>query len=122
MYHWSFNYIEGYLVGVYSYPDQQPSIKIEFLANTLRRGAEETDAPEELLDALRNDVEFVKAASSLVCAFVFIVWLQLLMHSSLTYALRSSVAHSRRLLTARLSLCTILRQAIRTLSRALRHG
>ena len=63
---WTFNYDDGYMVGVYGYPDQQASIKMQFLAATLCRAAEECGAPEELQEALRNDVQFIADATSLV--------------------------------------------------------
>ena len=71
LHRWLFVYMEGYLFGVHSYPDQQPSIKIEFLACSLRLAAEVTEAPDELKNALHNDMEFIATASKLVSAVVY---------------------------------------------------
>lgn len=63
---WSFIVMEGQLVGHTAYPDLQPNLKIEFLAEVLRMGAESARAPQEIQDALRDDGEFIHQLMSLV--------------------------------------------------------
>ncbi|KIP01310.1 hypothetical protein PHLGIDRAFT_123463, partial [Phlebiopsis gigantea 11061_1 CR5-6] len=62
---WAFKYIEGYIVSVDSYPDSQPSLKLEFIAHVLRAAVRETNAPKELRLAMERDEDFLSAVYTL---------------------------------------------------------
>lgn len=63
---WAFKYIEGYIVSVDSYPDSQPSLKLEFIAHVLQAAVRETNAPEELRLAMERNEDFLSAVYTLV--------------------------------------------------------
>ena len=72
VFRWAIVWIKGQILGYDGYPDLSPRCKIDFLAEAMREGADISEAPQELKDALRNDGEFIHNVISLVCC-IFLV-------------------------------------------------
>ena len=63
---WGFEYIEGFVVAIDSFPDVPSNKKVVFLADVLRRSATQNKSPEELVYALDHDEQFITNVSALV--------------------------------------------------------